>query len=188
MKAVIFDCFGVLTREGWFNFRDVYFGNDPGKRDQAGAALRQMNLGLINHDDFLEELARLAGVEKQDVRDIDESVPDEKLFGYIEKELKPYYKIGMLSNAGGDWTEKLFGAKRAALFDEVVLSYQMGTVKPDPLMYQTIADRLGVLPEECVFVDDQERHCDGARRVGMKTVFHADTDKTIARIEELLHA
>lgn len=133
IKAVIFDCFGVLTD--------------------------------ANGDD-----------------------PNDALFAYIENDLKPACKIGLLSNVGSDILHELFSDEQVALFDEKVLSYQIGAVKPDPFAYETAATRLGVLPEECVFIDDLERFCVAAEDVGMKAIWHTDTKQTINKIEELLHA
>ncbi|HSJ49732.1 MAG TPA: HAD family hydrolase [Actinomycetota bacterium] len=53
--------------------------------------------------------------------------------------------------------------------DAVVLSYEIGSAKPDPAIYRAALERLGVEPEEAVFVDDQAAYCDGAARVGIPT-------------------
>jgi len=191
IKAVIFDCFGVLVREGWFAFLDDYFAHDDHKRQQAIDGMSRMGAGLIGHDEFIAELAELAGISYQQTEDILTDNPcDDKLFSYIEHNLKGHYKIGMLSNAGADRTEELFGGERVKLFDEIVLSYQVGMVKPDPAIYELIAHRLGVTPSECLFIDDQERYCIAAENVGMKSIRHADinTDATVVAMKELLHA
>lgn len=189
IKAVIFDCFGVLVREGWFAFLDTYFSDDVNRRKQAVEGMSRMGTGLISHDEFIEQLAQLAGVPFGEVESIlTDNPPDEELFDYIAKELKPKYKIAILSNAGADRTVELFGEERAELFDEVVLSFQIGAVKPDAHAYETTASRLGVAADECIFIDDQERYCVAAEQIGMKAVFHENTKNTIAKIEELLYA
>lgn len=113
---------------------------------------------------------------------------DETLFAFIRDDLKPRYKIGMLSNAGGNMLDELFEKWQVELFDDVVLSYQTGTMKPDPAIYELTANRLGVLSQECVFVDDVQRYCDAAEGVGMKAVWHRDTNETIQKIQELTRA
>jgi putative hydrolase of the HAD superfamily len=55
-------------------------------------------------------------------------------------------------------------------FDTVLLSFEIGAAKPDPLIYQEALARLGdVAPARAMFVDDQARYCDGAAAVGMRT-------------------
>ena len=54
----------------------------------------------------------------------------------------------------------------AELIETFVISGDLGCAKPDPRMYLTATDRLGLDPAECVFVDDNPTNLDGARAVG----------------------
>lgn len=55
-------------------------------------------------------------------------------------------------------------------FDAVVLSFEVGAMKPDPAIYREALARLGdPAPGTSVFVDDQVRYCDGAEAVGLQT-------------------
>ena len=58
-------------------------------------------------------------------------------------------------------------------FDQMVDGRRDGVMKPDPAAYLLMAERLGVDPRECVFIDDQPGNCAGAEAVGMRTV-HLD--------------
>jgi HAD superfamily hydrolase (TIGR01509 family) len=53
--------------------------------------------------------------------------------------------------------------------DAVVLSCEVGAIKPDPAIYLTALDRLGARPQESAFIDDQLVYCDGAAALGMRT-------------------
>ena len=119
---------------------------------------------------------------------LDGNGANDELFAYIQNDLKPHYKIGLLSNVGSNILSDLFSEDQIALFDEKVLSYEIGTVKPDPRAYEIAATRLGALVEECIFVDDLERFCTAAKDVGMTAVWHTDTKQTIERIKELVSA
>lgn len=55
----------------------------------------------------------------------------------------------------------------AARFDQLCFSYQAGATKPDARAFLGTLERLGLAPEECVFVDDSERNVAGARAVGI---------------------
>ena len=94
----------------------------------------------------------------------------------------------MLSNAGVNWLDKMFRKEQIALFDQVVLSYQINAVKPDPVTYETIAAKLDVQSDECLFIDDQPRYVEGAEAVGMVGVHFTDNQSTIASIKEFLSA
>ena len=189
IKAVIFDCFGVLAYDGWLAFREKYFDDNPAVLERAMTSNKHVDAGLISYDDFVREIAGLANVSEAQTRSIlEKTPPNEKLFDYIRKSLKPKYKIGMLSNAGDNWLSDIFERSQIDLFDEIVLSYQLGVIKPDPIMYQTIANRLGVLPGECIFIDDQQRYVDGAVQLGMQGIHFEDTSQTIAKIEGYINA
>src|SRR5665213_617468 len=157
LKAIIFDCFGVLTAsDGWLPFRDHYLSNDADLLGQGNSLNKQADAGLITYDDFIKGVAKLAGVPEEQARiTIDDNVTNDALFRYIAR-LKPRYKIGMLSNAAANWLDELFTPAQVALFDATMLSYESGFIKPQPRAYEIIAERLGVTTRECLFIDDQE--------------------------------
>jgi HAD superfamily hydrolase (TIGR01509 family) len=62
----------------------------------------------------------------------------------------------------------------------------VGLHKPQPEIFELGAERIGVAPADCVFVDDLRENCAGAEAVGMTAVLHRDTDETLTRLEELL--
>jgi putative hydrolase of the HAD superfamily len=68
------------------------------------------------------------------------------------------------------------------LFEVVVDSAFVGCRKPDPEIYGIMLDRLGVVAENCVFVDDVEANCEAARKLGMTAVHFRDNEQAIAEI------
>jgi HAD superfamily hydrolase (TIGR01509 family) len=189
IQAVIFDCFGVLASDGWLPFREKYFANEPDLLEKAIASNKRMDAGLHTYEDFIRDISYLSGVPFDQTRAlIETNPPNDPLFDFIRDELKGRYKIGMLSNSGTNWLDKMFRPEQVALFDEVVLSYQINAIKPDAVMYQTIADKLDVLPQECLFIDDQPRYVTGAEDLGMQGVHFVDTQSAIERVRELLGA
>lgn len=187
IRAIVFDCFGVLTSDGWLPFKKRHFGHDPNLTQQATDLNKQVDSGLADYQDFLHKVAKLANVPFRLAREaIEGNVANEQLFEYIGQELKPEYKIGMLSNAGANWLNDLFTPEQVDLFDATALSYETGVVKPDPGSYQAIVDRLGVEPQECVFVDDQEKYITGAKEFGMYAVWYHHFDQFKTDLEQLL--
>ena len=187
IKAIIFDCFGVLASDGWLPFRKTHFGDKPELLDRAIVLNRRVDAGILRYDDFIEGVAALANVSVREThRQIEGNVPAAELFDFIQAELKPRFKIGMLSNVAANWLDKMFSPEQVALFDAKVLSYELGVIKPDPLTYRTIAERLGVLPEECLFVDDQIRYCEGAQAIGMQAIRYQEFNQFKAEIEPLI--
>ena len=86
-------------------------------------------------------------------------------------ELRGAYKLAILSNADISLRARLEGDMAIhGLFDDIVCSAEVGMAKPDPAIFVLAADRLGLEPRECVFVDDLDTNVDAARKVGMQAV------------------
>jgi len=89
---------------------------------------------------------------------------------------------GLLSNSWGNdypregWTE---------MFDDVVISGEVGIRKPDPEIFTLAAQRLGMAPAQCVFVDDLAPNVRGAVEVGMVGVHHVTPEQTLDELEAL---
>ena len=80
-------------------------------------------------------------------------------------------RIGLLSNDLGEWSAWLrrkYDLDR--LFDAVAVSGDEGVSKPDTRIFQIMSERLEVVPEQCVYIDDRVRFLDAAAKFGMKTL------------------
>ena len=186
IKAVIFDCFGVLVTDGWLPFKEHYFGTDNTLRTQATELNALTDAGVRSYDDFLTGIAKLAGISKAEAQQqISSNVPNEQLLNFVAT-LKPSYKIGILSNAGANFLSTFFSSEQLQLFDAICLSYQTGFIKPAPQAYVDIAKKLNVPLEACVFVDDQARFCTSAQEVGMQTVHYKNFDQFQAGFTSLV--
>jgi HAD superfamily hydrolase (TIGR01509 family) len=177
IKAIIFDCFGVLAEDGWLPFKRKYIGENQELAQAVTDLGKQNDYGMIGNNTYFAEAAKLIGVEEKQLREaVDKQVPNEDLFTYIKTELKPHYKIGLMSNANYDVVSKLFTPEQAGLFDASVMSFESRLVKPDPRMFQLMADRLGVEMHECIFIDDVERYCDAAEALGMTAIVYKNQE------------
>jgi putative hydrolase of the HAD superfamily len=97
---------------------------------------------------------------------LEHTTANTELLDYIKADLKPWYSLGILSNARhAEVVSRIFTPEQEDLFTEIILSHRVGLTKPDTRMYETIAAKLGVLTEECIFIDDQERHVEGAKNL-----------------------
>ncbi len=189
IKAVIFDCFGVLTTEGWLAFKNQYFGDDPEKMQQASDISRQLDRGYISYQQGLDQIAALAGVTSEELNTVlTDNVVDRSLIDYILIELKPNYKIGMLSNVRKNWVEKVFTEKDLSLFDALCLSNETGVVKPDSRAYIAAAAGLDIEPQEAVFIDDITANISGAEAVGMRGIVYQNLAQLKAELGTILAA
>lgn len=187
IKAIIFDCFGVLAEDGWLPFKRKFIGDNAELARDVADLGKQSDYGMIDYESHLEQVAELVGVNRAELSSaLGRKVPNEELFAYIKSELRPQYKIGLMSNANYDVTRELFTPEQAELIDASVMSFESRMVKPDERMYMLIAERLGVAPEECIFVDDVERYCTAAEYLGMKGIIYQSLPQLQREIKTVL--
>lgn len=187
IKAVIFDFFGVLVTEGVTSFNRDFFHGNREKLRRVDALVDRLNMAQLPYDDFIAELAKLADCGQEEVRQyIDVNHPNEQLIDYIKNELKPSYKIGIISNAGSDYIEEMLGKPAAGLFDDVVLSHSVGFAKPQAAIYQISLDNLDVRAAEAVFIDDISRYVEAARSLGLKGIHYKNFELLKTELEAVL--
>lgn len=178
IKAIIFDCFGVLVTEGLAAFNAKYFNNDQALIKKAEFYLHQGNKGLITNDEVVKHYALIANISADEaLAALSFNPVNEELFAFIEDDIKLKYKLGFLSNASDDWLEDLFTPDQLGLFDAFVLSYQTGFAKPEPQIYEIMTARLGVRLDECVFFDDRQDYVNGAIAVGIPAFVYTSVAK-----------
>lgn len=66
--------------------------------------------------------------------------------------------------------------------DEIILSYEVGVLKPDPLIYEIAIEKSGVKPEEIFYTDDREELVTAAHCLGINAVVFRDPNQ----LKELL--
>lgn len=114
--------------------------------------------------------------------------PNKPLLDFIRTELKPKYKIGIISNAAADWLYEILAAGDVELFDDIVLSHRAGVAKPEPAIYSLSLNNLKVRADESIFIDDIELFCEAARNVGMQALLYENFGQMKADLQKLLQS
>lgn len=71
-------------------------------------------------------------------------------------------------------------------FDQIVISGEVGMRKPEERIYLHTCERLGLRPQDCVFIDDLERNVRTAEGLGMTGILHTDTASTQRALDRFL--
>ena len=197
MRGLLVDFGGVLTTNVFQSFRQFAeregldpdaikraFRDDP----EALALLRRLERGELTHEEFEPLFVERIGVEDSDglVGRLFAGVgPEEEMLDAVRRARASGVKTGLISNS---WGEGLSydDAQLEELFDAVVISGDVGMHKPAPEIFRLAAERIGVPPEECVFVDDLRENVAGAEEVGMTAILHRGADSTVPELERLL--
>lgn len=195
IRAIILDIGGVLehtpdlgTDARW----EPEFG--PGWVHRVGPVFRAGEIGGITLDEVHEQAAAALGVPQARFEAYMDDVWVEYL-GTYNAEMADYwrarraegYTTAIISNSFVGAREREEEAYRfSELTDLIVYSHEVGMRKPDPAIYELCLDRLGLPPEETVFVDNVEENCAAARALGMAAVLFQDTAQAVRDLDALL--
>lgn len=94
-------------------------------------------------------------------------------------------KVGLLSNAAKESGRKLRELGLADRFDVFMISAEEGLQKPDPKIFLSFVDRLGVGMEELVFIDDAKRSLSGAKELGYYPILYSGYNQLVKKLVEL---
>lgn len=172
VRAIFFDCYGVLVTEIYGRIAREH----PEHRDDIKRITTDGDLGKIHSAKVADGVKRTlseGGLDGEEIVDgvIGGTQKNYELLAVI-KELRQKYKTGIISNAGAHFWNMFSREEIDEYFDEVVLSYEWGIIKPDRRIFEIAAERLGVEAGECVFVDDKERNVRAAEGCGMKGIVY----------------
>ncbi|MBP8001543.1 MAG: HAD family phosphatase [Chloroflexi bacterium] len=199
IRAVIFDVGGVLVRTMDRRGRDalearlhlapgeaenIVFNSEMGQKAQRGVITTSQLWQWIG-----EYLGLDAAALQQFQRDFwGGDRMDVALVAYI-RELRPRYQTAIISNALDNLTHVITTLyPMADAFDLIVGSAYEKVMKPDALIFERTLERLGVRPQEAIFIDDFAHNLAGARAVGLHTLhFQPGVDVPQALAEMGVH-
>ena len=197
LKAVIFDVGGVLIvthnragRQKWadrlgldaWDFENFVFGGESGRQAQLGQKSNQAHWAWLGEHFGLNgnELAQL----RHDFFAGDHI--NQPLVETVQRLRQAGYKTGILSNFG-DNARRLWREVYPFIdyFDGIIISAEVGMMKPEAPIYRLATDSVGVQPKEAVFIDDFIENIEGARAVGMAGIHFTDTDAVQQELRQL---
>ncbi|MDD5162723.1 MAG: HAD-IA family hydrolase [Candidatus ainarchaeum sp.] len=178
IKAVLFDAGGVYLKGSFAVFTKKAFrvlGISKIVSAEKGVTVDGMfNSGKITIQEFFRRIFNVQisiEQEKQLVKLWTNNWKlDPKMAGLVKK-LKKNYRLGMISNS--DPVNFPNHLKKGWLkpFEVLVLSHELGILKPEKEIYEIAIQKLGLKPEECLFIDDQEKCIETAQKLGMKAIW-----------------
>jgi len=204
IRAVISDFGGVLTNrliEAFAAFQDetgisteeLGHGMQKVAERDGEYPLFRLERGEISEPDFLEDLSW--GLEAElghrptlhRFREIyfEALHPNEPMLDLMRELRDRGLRMAILTNNVREW-EELWRSKLPLdeIFELVVDSAWVGMRKPDHKIYLLTIDRLGegLVPGECLFVDDNELNVEAARELGMTAVQFHSNEQAIGEI------
>jgi putative hydrolase of the HAD superfamily len=198
MRGLLVDYGGVLTTNVFDSFREfcVEEGIDPGavgrlfrSDPRALASVRGLETGELSEGEFCERFGELLALNPERRPGLIDRLfghlqEDPEMTGALRRARAQGIRTGLISNSMG--AARYDRTTFPELFDGVVISGDVGLHKPQPEIFRLGCERVGLAPEQCVFVDDLRENCVGAEAVGMTAILHRGAAGTLPRLEELL--
>ena len=196
IQAVIWDFGGVLVRTADQSRRRALAADLGLTLDELSARVfdgekrLKAQLGHIDGEQHLQSVAAEFGMSRDalEANFFADDRLDQVLMDYI-RALRPRYKTGLLSNAMS--TLRTLITERypiADAFDAVVISAEVGVMKPDARIYQLALDALEVQAGEAVFIDDFVENVEGARDAGLQAIHFRSRQQALDELSALLPA
>jgi putative hydrolase of the HAD superfamily len=180
-KAILFDLGRVLIhfdfRRGYRALEGLcpYAAEEIPKRLAGTGLVEQFETGLVEPREFVDEMRRILdlNVDYDQFRTIwssiftDILVPESMLEGLGRR-----YRLVLVSNTNALHFEMIRETYGHLLrhFDDLILSYEVRAMKPDPQIFQAAVEVAGCLPQECFYTDDITAYVEGAKRMGIDAV------------------
>ena len=197
VRAVVFDIGGVLEdtpATGVVEKWEAALRLRPGElNERLGGVWRAGEIGAISEAEVRASIAVRLRLDDAQAEAFMHDIWTEYL-GTLNTELasyfgglRPRYRTALLSNSfvgAREREQERYGF--GDITDLIVYSHEVGMAKPDPRIYRLTCERLGVRPEQAVFLDDQADFVDGALETGMRAILYEDNDQAFGDLEAAL--
>jgi epoxide hydrolase-like predicted phosphatase len=186
IRAVLFDFGGVLTEGGTAGsiariFAKIYGIDEP--RICLDPYRQQLLRGEISDETFLEAINhRHAGDASATIETFNQCadifVKSQPIYRLAQILRQHDIRTGILSNVFAMSVAKLRGEGFYDGFDPLILSCEEGLAKPEKTIYDAAIKQLDLPAHEILFIDDQPKFLEPAKKLGMKTI-HAQSPQQI---------
>ena len=196
IRAVLFDYGGVIAEEGFYNgLVDLAEKQSLDARSMPEEGMKAVYdsgfvLGHGTAADFLALLRKRTGLEGDD-----DFLTDRIFVGFqirhwvvelVRRLRSKGYVVGILSDQT-HWLNELDSRDHFYHeFDHIYNSYDLGKGKSDPSLFTDVVNSLKLQPAEVLFIDDNTKHVQIARKMGLRAILYVDHEGLVSELEDIL--
>ncbi|MBC8385663.1 MAG: HAD family phosphatase [Candidatus Cloacimonetes bacterium] len=193
IKNVIFDLGNVLIDFNFSSFWDQ-IGAEKSERflDNAEESILLFESGKISKEKFFEELKKIYKFEMkiEKLEKIWCEVFSENIdMIEVAKKIGAYYNVFIFSNTDEIHFPFIWKKFPSLHFfkKNLMLSYELNSVKPKIEIYQNAIRQFEIVPEESIFIDDRPVNIIVAEQLGFKGIIHKDFGRTKQKLDKILN-
>jgi len=182
IKAIIFDFFDVIRTDAYKAWLATHNIAHEGPYFDASY---QQDIGAITSEQFLATLSQLTG-RTVTFEEVDGAATVDHGTVAIVSALSKKYKLALISNAPSKLIRGILAENDLEqYFDVIVVSSEVGMVKPNHDIFQLALEKLGVAPSESVFIDDNIRHVEAAAKLDIQAIQFKSAEQLQADLANL---
>lgn len=179
IELFAFDMGHVIIDFEWPTVCEGFYRRAGIEKDSFAPVLKHLGslgyeTGKVGTVEFLAEMNKVLSTDIAD-HEFEElwnaTFRENSEMAELLQHLKDYYSLYLLSNTNEShygFIQRNFDVARH--FKELILSYEIGSAKPDLAIYEEVISRSGIAPGRCVFVDDLKENVNAARQVGLQAI------------------
>lgn len=196
IRNIVFDVGNVLVEYSWERMLEAL--HITGKAYDAVAKAtalspmwNELDRSLLSDEEILQGFINNAPEYEREIRLVWDNIPEsihcyDYSVEWVRKFRKKGYKTYILSN----YSKRGYEVTKQELpfvadMDGVLFSYEVKLVKPEPEIYQTLLEKFQLKPEECVFLDDNEKNIIAAREAGIHAIHFKNKEQAEEELAKL---
>ena len=196
IKIIVFDIGNVLAPFLWEDcLRDHGHPEEMvmriGRATVKHPLWKELDRSATLEEELIEEFMANDPEIASDIRKFllysDTAVQEYDYSADLIRSLKEHgYQVYLLSNYGG--RNYQYALEHFAFIRHVdggVISYEVGSIKPEPEIFEALIEKYGFHPEEAVFLDDLKTNIDAAAQHGFHTIQFSDLDQALEEMRSL---
>ena len=195
IDVIVFDLGGVIVNGNFKSPLGMLFDNSGTvinkTKDKSNFSnlLRFYDMGKISVADFHEKINDHLDIElsfdefisasNEAIEAGDDGIEE------IVRSLSKKYQLAILSNTNPVHYEHIKEKYSViGLFDHILLSYEMGAVKPDAAAYEKLMNATSMLPSKHLFIDDRSENINAAKEIGMDGIHYISIENLRLELKE----
>lgn len=196
IKTVVFDIGKVLIGFEWNDYMRSLFDDETAERVTramfGSRSWHELDRAVLSEDEIVELFHNAEPEYKNEIDEAFERVGEcverrDWVIPLIDSIKERGYQVLFLSNMSEhviasnpgayDFTEHMDGG---------IYSYEVHSIKPESRIYESLFEKYGLKPEECLFIDDTPANVYEAKKLGMKAIIYTDPEQVKAAIDQAL--
>lgn len=196
IRNIVFDVGNVLVEYSWERMLEaLHITGEAYDAVAKATALspmwNELDRSLLSDEEILQGFINNAPEYEREIRLVWDNIPEsihcyDYSVEWVRKFRKKGYKTYILSN----YSKRGYEVTKQELpfvadMDGVLFSYEVKLVKPEPEIYQTLLEKFQLKPEECVFLDDNEKNIIAAREAGIHAIHFKNKEQAEEELAKL---